>query len=451
VVSNLQMRARVASAMALVALVTACGGGGGGTPAPVTPPPPAPPPAPLLTSEYNEPAGEGASTAARYGNVAANAYAEFNNAAVPAASASNGLLTLSGSIPAGNSFAGLLAIVYPPMSTFIPSTGTGRIAAQDYSDQTELRVVAGSAQASRLLVQLIPQGGPFNGCVPSAELSVGSAATEHVLALTAAVWTIPAHCTAAERALTLANTLRHLQVINVGITQDQVPGIADGAVRSFTIGKLEFAGPTQAPIDYAEVVSVYNKPAGLGDSLAAQYGGLGFDVFSEHADASATIDASYALVQATLTVPAGNTYGGLLLNATGPGSTWFPSRANSSTGTGTVVYGNYGTEQRLRVQVGSRSASHALVRLYPHGGPGDSCVPTYVLPVDAMAVSRDISLTDAGWFVPDYCSSTDRARTALAAVADLRSVAVGLTERSELTVTDGVPRDFTLGEIAFVH
>ena len=449
-VSNLQMRARVASAMALVALVTACGGGGG-APAPVTPPPPAPPPAPLLTSEYNEPTGEGASTAARYGNVAANAYAEFNNAAVPAASASNGLLTLSGSIPAGNSFAGLLAVVYPPMSTFIPTTGAGRIAAQDYSDQTELRVVAGSAQASRLLVQLIPQGGPFNGCVPSAELSVGSAATEHVLALTAAVWTTPAHCTAAERALTLANTLRHLQVINVGITQDQVPGIADGAVRSFTIGKLEFAGPTQAPIDYAEVVSTYNRPAGLGDSLAAEYGGLGFDIFSEHADAGATIDASYALVRATLTVPAGNTYGGLLLNATGPGSTWFPSRTNSSTGTGTIVYGNYGTEQRLRVQVGSRSASHALVRLYPHAGPGDSCVPTYVLPVDAMAVSRDISLTDAGWFVPDYCSSTDRARTALAAVADLRSVAVGLTERSELTVTDGVPRDFTLGEIAFVH
>lgn len=446
-ISNLQMRARLASTMALVALATGCGGGGGSTTAPVPPPPPAP----LLTSEYNAPTGTGTSTAARYGSVSAGAYAEFNNAAVPTTSAGNGLLTLSGSIPAGNSFAGILAVVYPPMSTFIPTTGAGRIASQDYSAQTELRVVAGSAQASRLQIQLIPQGGPFNGCVPSAELSVGSSAAEHVLALTSSVWAVPAHCTAAERALTLANTLQHLHTITVGITQDQVPGIADGSVRSFTFGKIEFAGLTQAPINYTEKVLVYNEPAGLGDSLAARYGGFGFDIFSEHADASATIDASYALVRATVTVPAGNSYGGLLLNAVGPGSTWFPSRANSATGTGTIVYGNYGTEQRLRVQVGSRSASHALVRLYPHGGPGDSCVPSYVLAVDAMTVSRDISLTDSGWFVPDYCSSTDRARTALAAVADLRSVAVGLTERSEFAITDGAPRDFTLGEIAFVH
>ncbi|HEX3140429.1 MAG TPA: hypothetical protein VHQ87_10250, partial [Rhizobacter sp.] len=332
-----------------------------------------------------------------------------------------------------------------------PATGTGRLAPQDYSSQTELRLVAGSAQATRLQVQLIPQGGPFNGCVPTAEVNVSASAAEQALALSAAVWAVPANCTVAERALTLADTLRHLSFVSVGITQNQVPAIADGKVRSFTLGKIEFAGIAKAPIDYAEVVSVYNRPTGEGDSLTALNGGLGFELFSEDANASAVIDVSNALVHATATVPTGNDFGGLLLHAFGPGSTWFPSRVNLASGTGSIVYGNYGTEQRLRVQVGSQSASDALVRLTPRNGPFDSCVPTYVLRVDAMTVSRDISLTDPAWFVPSYCTPTEQQRTALSAVADLRSVAVGLTERSVYGILDGAPRDFTLGEIAFVH
>jgi hypothetical protein len=66
----------------------------------------------------------------------------------------------------------------------------------------------GSASVQRLLVQRVPQDGPFNGCVPAAEITVGGAAAEHVLQLDAATWQVPARCTAAERALHLGKTLK---------------------------------------------------------------------------------------------------------------------------------------------------------------------------------------------------------------------------------------------------
>ncbi len=397
------------------------------------------------------PDGTGSSSSAVYGSIATVGYAEFNNATAVVAQSSGGVMNLSGSVPTGNSYSGLLALVYPPMSNFEPALNTGRIAPQNYSNQQELRIVAGSTSATRLQVQLVPQGGPFNGCVPTAEMPVNDAATERTLKLDASDWAIPSHCSATERTLTLAGTLAHLQTITVGITQDQVPALADGSQRSFSIGRITFAGNDVAPINRSEVVSVYNAPNGLGDSLSAQNGGFGFDLFSRNGDATATVSAAQGLVRAGVMVPAGNDYGGLMLVAAGPGSTWFPSRADQTSGTGAIVDGHFGSESRLRIQVGSVSAGHVLVRLYPTQGPVSSCVPSFVLPVDWMAVSRDIALNDAGWFVPDYCSASERALTASAAVADLHSVAVGLTERSVSTIADGIARDFTLGEIAFVH
>jgi hypothetical protein len=425
--------------------LAACGGGGSSDPA-AAPPPPA-----LVVSEFNMPDGTGNSTSAVYGGIAIVGYAEFNNTVASVAGSSGGIMNVSGTVPVGNSYAGLLALMYPPMSTFEPALNTGRIAPQNYSNQKELRIVAGSTSATRLQVQLVPQGGPFNGCVPTAELPVGSTPADITLKLNAADWAVPAHCTTAERALTLADTLRHLQTITVGITQDQVPALADGLQRSFSIGRIAFAGDNAAPIDRSEVVTVYNAPNGLGDSLSAQNGGFGFDLFSRNGNAIATVSAAQGLVRTSVTVPAGNDYGGLMLVAAGPGSTWFPSRADQTSGTGAIVDGHFGLESRLRIQVGSVSAGHVLVRLYPTQGPVSSCVPSFVLPVDGMAVSRDIALNDAGWFVPDYCSASERALTASAAAADLRSVAVGLTERSVNTIADGIARDFTLGEIAFVH
>ena len=61
----------------------------------------------------------------------------------------------------GNRYGGIQAVVYPAMSTYNAETGAGRIAVQDYSGQSELLLVAGSASSTRLQVQLVPQGGPL--------------------------------------------------------------------------------------------------------------------------------------------------------------------------------------------------------------------------------------------------------------------------------------------------
>jgi len=434
--------ARRVGMVGLFALVTACGGGGGSSAPP--PPPPPPPPTPLVTSEYNQPTGTGQSLAAQWGGIGYSIYSEQNNAAGPAVSAHTDRLTLSGSIPAGNSYGGILAVVYPPTSTFVPMTNVGRVAAQDYSGQSELRVVAGSSDATHLAVQLIPQGGPFNGCVWTAEVAVDANVAERALQLNETVWKVPASCTAEERSISLATALKHLHMITVGITQRQVANLANGVARSFTLGKLSFAGTTAAAIDYDEVVSTYNHPVGSGATVSLLYGAIYQDKFAEHNDATTSFSAAWALLQATVTVPVGNTYGGLLLGLPGEGSTGSPLDAG-------VVFSDHDSDKKLRIQIGSRSAGHALVRLHGRNTPLDSCVPSYVLTVDAMAVSRDIALDDPAWFVPDYCASVDRARTALTVVSDLRSVSVGLTERSVPTIFDCVARDFTLGEIAFVH
>jgi hypothetical protein len=445
--TGMGMRARRAGATALAALVAACGGGGGGGSDT-----PEVPDVTLVASEYNEPTGTGASTAARYGSIEAVTFSQLDNALAPTVAAGAGLLTLTGAIPAGNTFGGVLAVVVPPTSTFDPRTRLGHVAVQDYSAQSRLHVVAGSPSVQRLLVELVPQGGPFNGCVPAAEVSVGSAAAEHVLELDAAVWQVPARCTAAERALTLADALKHLQVINVGFTENQVAGLADGAARSFTLGRISFSGVTPAPIDFDEVVTLFNRPDGVGDSLAALHGGLGLALFSEQGNATAgAVLADRGMVNVATAVPAGNIFGGLLLEVFGPGSTWVPSRSNTAVGTGDVVFGSFGDQLRLRVQVGSATAERVAVRLVPRNGPFDHCAPTFLLAVDARTVSRDISLTDAGWFVPQACAEADRARTPLQAAADLHMVAVGLDEQAVPAIFDNAPRDFTLGEISFVR
>jgi hypothetical protein len=443
--SGMGMRARRMGAMALAALVAACGGGGGSDAPEV-------PEVTLVASEYNEPTGTGASTAARYGSIEAITFSQLDDALVPTVAADAGLLTLTGAIPVGNTFGGLLAVVYPPTSTFDPQTRLGHVATQDYSAQSRLHVVAGSPGVPRLLVELVPQGGPFNGCVPAAEISAGSAATEHVLELTAAVWQVPARCTAAERALTLAQALKHLHVINVGFTENQVAGLADGAARSFTLGRISFSGVTPAPIDFDEVVTLFNRPDGVGDSLVALHGGLGLGLFSEQGNATAgAVLAGRGMVNVGAAVPAGNTSGGLLLEVFSPGSTWFPSRSNTAAGTGDLAFGNFGDQLRLRIQVGSATAGRVAVRLVPRNGPFDNCAPTFLLAVDARTVSRDISLTDAGWFVPQACAEADRARTPLQAAADLHMVAVGLNEQAVPAIFDNAARDFTLGEISFVR
>lgn len=407
----------------------------------------------LVVSPYNKPTGTGGSTAATHGGIGLGAYSEHNDAQTPFSSADAGLLTVTGALPAGNAYGGIQAAVYPPASTFDPvANGTGRIAPQDYHSQTELRLIAGSASATRLQVQLIPQGGPFNGCVPTADLTVQATPQALVMPLNSSTWAVPTHCTEAERALTLSRTLAHLSFISVGITTAQVAGLADGQPRSFTLGEISFAGPTAAPIDLAEVVTVFNRPTGAGDSLTALSGGLGFDLYAQQGNATAgPVAAGPRMVRANVAVPAGNAFGGLLLQSFGPGSTWVPQRGNLGVGTGAIVAGNHAQEKRLRIQVGSPSATLVIVRLNPAAGPLGACVPTFLLPVDAMTVSRDIALTDAGWFVPPDCSAAERAVTPLQALADLRMVVVGLNERSVPGIADGVAREFTLGEIAFVH
>ena len=442
-------------AMALWAVVlSGCGGGGGGGGgesgggggSPTVP-------VVLVASLYNKPTGTGSSTAATYGGIGLGSYSEHNDALSPTGSAAAGLLTVTGALPLNNAYGGIQAVVYPPASTLDPMTsGAGRIAAQDYHSQTELRLVAGSAGATRLQVQLIPQGGPFNGCVPTAQVAVQATPQTLVVALNSTTWVVPTHCTAAERTLTLSQTLAHLSFISVGITTAEVAGLADGQARSFTLGEINFAGPTAAPVDLTEVVTVFNRPMGVGDSLIAVSGGLGFDLYSELGNAtSGPVVAGPRMVRADVAVPAGNGYGGLLLQSFGPGSTWAPMRGNLGVGNGVIVAGTYSQEKRLRIQVGSTSATQVIVRLNPQGGPLGACVPTFLLPVDAMTVSRDIALADTGWFVPTDCSDAERAVTAQQAVSNLRMVAVGINERSVPGIADGVERVFTLGEIAFVH
>lgn len=444
-------QARLAAVLWIAALSGSCGGGGGGggggdggsPAAPVT----------LVVSPYNKPTGTGSSTAATHGGIGLGAYSEHNDALTPLGSADGGLLTVTGALPASNAYGGFQAAVYPPASTFDPvANDTGRIAPQDYRSQTELRLVAGSAGATRLQVQLIPQGGPFNGCVPTADLAVQATPKTLVMPLNISTWAVPTHCTEAERALTLGQTLAHLSFISVGITTAQVAGLADGQSRSFTLGEISFAGPTAAPIDLTEVVTVFNRPMGAGDSLTALSGGLGFDLYSQQGNATAgPVAAGARMVRANVAVPAGNAFGGLLLQSFGPGSTWVPERGNLGVGAGAVVSGNHAQEKRLRIQVGSTSATQVTVRLNPAAGPLGACVPTFLLSVDAMTVSRDIALTDAGWFVPSDCSAAERAVTPLQALGDLRMVVVGFNERSVPGIADGVAREFTLGEIAFVH
>lgn len=428
-----------------VAALSGCGGGGGGSSPTV--------PEVLVASLYNKPTGTGSSTTATYGGIGLGAYAEHNDALLPNSSAEAGLLTVTGALPLNNAYGGFRAVVYPPASTFDQVTNdTGRIAAQDYRTQTELRLVAGSASATRLQVQLIPQGGPFNGCVPTAKVAVQATPQTRVVALNSTTWVVPTHCTAAERTLTLSQTLAHLSFISVGITTAEVDGLSDGQSRSFTLGEINFAGPTAASVDLTEVVTVFNRPMGAGDSLTALSGGLGFDLYAELDNAtSGPVAAGPRMVRADLVVPAGNGFGGLLLQSFGPGSTWTPLRGNLGAGTGDIVHGDYSQEKRLRIQVGSTSATQVTVRLTPRGGPLDDCVPTFVLPVDAMTVSRDIALADPGWLVPTDCSDAERAVTPLQALSDLRMVVVGLNERSVPGIADGVAREFTLGEIAFVR
>lgn len=406
-----------------------------------------------MASLYNKPTGTGGSTTATYGGIGVGAYAEHNDAPVPTSVAGAGLLTVTGVLPRDNGYGGIQAVVYPPASTYDPVNNvTGRIAAQDYGAQKELRLVAGSADAARLQVQLIPQGGPFNGCVPTAQVAVQAEPKELVVALDSTTWVVPRHCTDAERMLTLTQTLAHLSFISVGITTAEVPGLADGVARSFTLGEINFAGSSAAPVDLAEVVTVFNRPAGAANSLAALSGGLGFDLYAEQGNAtSGPVVAGSRMVRAEVSVPVGNGWGGLLLQSFGPGSTWTPSRGNLGAGIGEIVHGDFSQEKRLRIQVGSTSATHVTVRLTPRGGPLNDCVPTFVLPVDAMTVARDVDLTDPGWLVPSQCSDAERAVTPLQALSDLRMVVVGLNERSVPGIADGVERSFTLGEIAFVR
>jgi len=442
----------MAAALWIAALSGGCGGGGGGGGdsggggSPTVP-------VVLVASLYNKPTGTGSSAAATYGGMGLGAYSEHNDAVPPSGSANAGVLTVTGALPANNAYGGFQAAVYPPASTYDPvANDTGRVAAQDYHAQSELRLVAGSAGAALLQIQLIPQGGPFNGCVPTAQLAVQATPQTHVMLLNSSTWVVPTHCTAAERTLTLSQTLTHLSAISVGITTAEVAGLADGQQRSFTLGEINFAGPAAAPVDLTEVVTVFNRPMGAGDSLTALSGGLGFDLYSELGNAtSGPVAAAQHMVQVDVAVPAGNGRGGLLLQSFAPGSTWVPIRGNLEAGTGSIVPGTYAQEKRLRIQVGSASATQVTVRLNPQGGPLGACVPTFLLPVDAMTVSRDIALADPGWQVPTGCSDAERAVTALQAASDLRMVAVGLNERSVPGIADGVERVFTLGEIAFVH
>jgi len=436
-------QARLVAVVWIAALSAGCGGGGS-SPTPSVP---------LVASPYNKPTGSGGSTAATYGGISLGAYSEHDDAVTPLGSAEAGVLTVTGALPAGNAYGGIQAVVYPPASTFDPvANDTGRIAPQDYHAQTELRLVAGSASAARLQVQLIPEGGPFNGCVPTADLAVQATPQALVMPLNSSTWAVPTHCTDAERTLSLSQTLAHLSFISVGITTAQVAGLADGRSRSFMLGEISFAGPSAAPLDLSEVVSVFNRPMGAGDSLTALSGGLGFDLYSQQGNATAgPVAAGARMVRAHVAVPAGNAFGGLLLQSFGPGSTWVPARGNLGVGTGTLVSGNHAQEKRLRIQVGSPSTTRVIVRLNPVAGPLGACVPTFLLPVDAMTVSRDIDLTDPGWFVPPDCSAAERAVTPLQALGNLRMVVVGLNERSVLGIADGAAREFTLGEIAFVH
>lgn len=431
------------------AALSGCGGGSGGDGGGNSPMVPVV----LVASLYNKPNGTGSSTTATYGGIGLGAYSEHNDALTPTSSADAGLLTVTGALPAKNGYGGLQAAVYPPASTYDPvSNATGRIAAQDYGAQTELRLVAGSTGATRLQVQLVPQGGPFNGCVPTAQVAVQATPQTLVVPLNSTTWVVPTHCTAEERTLTLSQTLAHLSAISVGITTAEVPGLADGVARSFTLGEINFAGPAAAPVDLTEVVTVFNRPMGAADSLIALSGGLGFDLYAELGNAaSGPVVAGSRMVRADVAVPVGNGYGGLLLQSFGPGSTWAPLRGNLGAGTGTLQYGDFSQAKRLRIQVGSPSATHVTVRLTPRSGPLNDCVPTFLLPVDAMTVTRDIALADARWLVPASCSDAERAVTPQQALSDLRMVVVGLNERSVPGIADGAKRTFTLGEISFVH
>jgi hypothetical protein len=296
------------------------------------------PPVVLVASLYNKPTGTGSSATATYGGIGRGAYSEHNDALPPTSSAEAGLLTVTGALPQNNGYGGFRAVVYPPASTLDEVTnGTGRVAAQDYASQTELRLVLGSASVTRLQVQLVPQGGPFNGCVPTAQVTVQAAPQTLVVALNSTTWVVPTHCTEAERALTLSQTLAHLSSISVGITTAEVPGLADGQSRSFTLGEINFAGPTAAPVDLTEVVTVFNRPMGEGDSLTALSGGLGFDLYAQLGNAtSGPVFAGPRMVRADVAVPAGNGFGGLLLQSFGPGSTWTPLRGDLGVGTGAL-------------------------------------------------------------------------------------------------------------------
>lgn len=427
-------------------------------PAPPAPEPPAPeppaappPPAPAVT-EFNVPTGSGSSTAARHGSIALSAYAEYNNAAQPTGESGAALIQVRGSIPVGNRYGGIQAVMYAPLSTYQPENGSGRIAVQNFLGQDLLRVVAGSATNSRLQVQLIPQGGPFNGCVPTATLSVGSEPQALDLALNSSVFKVPSHCSADEQLLSLEDTLAHLAYVTLGVTVAQDAQLADGLERRFTLGAVSFVGSSAAPIDTSEQLTVYNHPTGNALSLSALHGGLGTDLFSSQGDAVIQgIASGYRMTQVRVAVPAGNRYGGLMLQAFPPGSTWTPVLGNPAAGTGQVVKGEFAGAGRLRVQVGSRSAAQVLVRLAPYGGPYDSCVPSFLLPVTRMTVAWDIRLDDPAWFVPSYCSEADRARTPAQTAAALHMVAVGLTEKAVPGIADGQTREFTLGEIDFVR
>lgn len=403
-------------------------------------------------SQFNKPAGTGSGTEATYGTITVSAYSEFNDAPRPVSVADAGLITLTGTIPVGNRYGGIQAVVYPATSTYNAETGAGRIAVQDYSGQSELLLVAGSASSPRLQVQLVPQGGPFNGCVPTASVAVGAAPGLLRLALESSVFAVPSHCTEAERALTLGDTLAHLSSISVGITVAQVASLADGQPRSFTLGEISFSGPQAAPIKYDEVVTVFNHPNGAGVSLAALHGGLGGDLFSEQQNAtSGAVVTGNRMARVNVTVPSPNAYGGLLLQSFGPGSTWTPVFGATHTGTGDIVHGDFSQERTLRIQVGSTSADRVLVRLTPRGGPFDHCVPSFVLPVTKMTVAHDIALADPAWFVPQNCTEQDRARTPAQVLGDLHMISVGLTEAAVPGIADGQPREFTLGEIDFVR
>jgi hypothetical protein len=405
-----------------------------------------------VVSEFNKPTGTGSGTEASHGTIALSAYSEANDAARPTSQADAGLITLTGVIPPGNRYGGIQAVVYAATSTYNAETGAGRIAVQDYSGQSEVSLVLGSPSVTRLQVQLIPQGGPFNGCVPTASVAVGTTPQPVTLALDSSVWTVPSHCTAVERELTLGDTLAHLSYVSVGITVAQAANLADGLPRSFTLGEISFSGPQAAPIDYDETVTVYNHPNGAGASLVALHGGLGGDLFSEQSNATASVPVTGdRMARVSVTVPSGNTYGGLMWQSFGPGSTWTPQFGNTAVGTGDIAYSDFSQEQRLRIQVGSTTADKVLVRLTPRGGPFGHCVPSFLLPVTKMTVAHDIALADPAWFVPQNCTEQDRARTPAQVLGDLHMISVGLTEAAVPGIADGQPREFTLGEIDFVR